>query len=705
MKVLYKSLCFIAAIAAMSLTSCQKESLKPAEGSTTITVHASVEDVANATKTYIEDDQLYWSENERMWVVTFNDDAEADAAMFGSDSFTRSEDGLTGDFTVKINDTNTNKYIVGITPQSTSVSSDNKKAYDYKIQLPAKQTATAASYDPNAYPLITRPADLPLDNNAWRAFYVRVAALNLLNITNLNDDIRSVVITFPEGQDAAGNRKFDLSKTTPGEIYYGGTNEITVSYGTAIPAATVTKTVWFTSWEVTINPDEKITVKVASDTKTYTKEFTANQEIVLEENFLNTLPIDMSGAIVEEIPAGEDLSGEYLIVGPKSGAYHYMLTETGKDFINGSNNGISKSIENLTCADFYGETNIEDYVWTVTSTNGGYTIQSKSTTKFININSDSAQLEDAEDVLVISKEEDGSYKVQESVGNEYSLCFNNSASPVRFKPYKPSSNQQPIYFIPWVESTEPALIVSETSKTVDATAESVTFEYTTRNIEGDVTATEEADAYNIISNVSATNGVVTVTLTPNTEDKEKTATVKLSATGVEPVILTVIQKAYVTSGMIKFVGFEAEEGYTSGNNYQNDHSQGDWTIIYGAVTTTDKISGAQSLQMRGYTSNSGGESYFMLKEDKILTGVTYITFKATRTSGDLLISHKINDGEWSEPKPMNIGTTVDEYTYVISDVAHSDKVNIKFENSTPKADKNRITVDDISFYNSVPPVE
>ena len=541
MKVLYKSLCFIAAIAAMSLTSCQKESLKPAEGSTTITVHASVEDVANATKTYIEGNQLFWSENERMWVVTFNDDAEANAAMFGSDSFTRSEDGLTGDFTVKINDTNTNKYIVGITPQSTSVSSDNKKAYDYKIQLPAKQTATAASYDPNAYPLITRPADLPLDNNAWRASYVRVAALNLLNITNLNDDIRSVVITLPEGQDAAGNRKFDLSKTTPGEIYYGGTNEITVSYGTAIPAATVTKTVWFTSWGVTINSDEKITVKVASDTKTYTKEFTAKEEIVLEENFLNILPIDMSGAKVEEIPAGEDLSGEYLIVGPKSEAYHYMLNTTGKDYIIGSTNGISKNIADLTCADFYGEAGIENYVWVVSSTNGGYTIKNKSTNQFINISSDSAQLESDEAVLILDKQDDGSYKVQESAGSEYSLCFNFSANPVRFKPYKPSSNQQPIYFIPWVESTEPTLIVSESSKTVDAAAESVTFEYIARNLTGKVTADEGSDPDNIISSISVNEeaSTVTVELIENLDEKEKTATVILSADGVDPVTLTI----------------------------------------------------------------------------------------------------------------------------------------------------------------------
>ena len=183
--------------------------------------------------------------------------------------------------------------------------------------MPAKQTATAASYDPNAYPLITRPADLPLYNNAWRASYVRVAALNLLNITNLNDDIRSVVITLPRRAGCCRKQEIRPLENHPGEIHYGGTNEITVSYGTAIPAATVTKTVWFTSWGVTINSDEKITVKVASDTKTYTKEFTAKEEIVLEENFLNILPIDMSGAKVEEIPAGEDLSGEYLIVGPK----------------------------------------------------------------------------------------------------------------------------------------------------------------------------------------------------------------------------------------------------------------------------------------------------------------------------------------------------------------------------------------------------
>lgn len=703
MKTSYRLFGLIAAISAMSLASCQKENFNPPGEEGTITVHATVEDVANASKSHIVGTQLYWDAEEQMEIIAF--DETNDAKHGTSTGFTVSDNRLTATFTVP-DITESKTKIAGVHPASVSVA-DNKYANRYKVILPFVQNATADSYDPSAYIVVTRPEDVSSlgDSKDWHASYVRITALNRFDVTGLKESIKSVTITFPAGQEAAGRRYIDLNSATGGEVYDGETNEITVNYAAPLVPVDGAATVWFASWKVDVVNGETVTIKAASETKTYTKTFTAGTDFSLLENYLNILPIDMTGATEEDIQTGEDLSGEYLIVGPKSEAYHYMLNTTGKDYIIGSTNGISKNIADLTCADFYGEAGIENYVWVVSSTNGGYTIKNKSTNQFINISSDSAQLESDEAVLILDKQDDGSYKVQESAGSEYSLCFNSSANPVRFKPYKPSSNQQPIYFIPWVESTEPTLIVSESSKTVDAAAESVTFEYIARNIKGDVTVAKGSDTDNIITNVSAADGVVTVTLTPNTEEKEKTATVKLSATGVEPVILTVIQKAYVTSGMIKFVGFEAEEGYTSGNNYQNDHSQGDWTIIYGAVTTTDKISGAQSLQMRGYTSNSGGESYFMLKEDKILTGVTYITFKAKyKSSGDLLVSHKINDGEWSEPKPMHIGTTANEYTYVISNVTHSDKVNVKFENSTPQK-SNRITVDDISFYNSIPPVE
>ena len=156
--------------------------------------------------------------------------------------------------------------------------------------------------------------------------------------------------------------------------------------------------------------------------------------------------------------------------------------------------------------------------------------------------------------------------------------------------------------------------------------------------------------------------------------------------------------------MIKFVGFEAEEGYTSGNNYLNDHSQVDWTIWQGAVTSTKSavISGSQSLQLRGYANQT--ESYFMLKDQSVLTGVTYIKFKAKRAKGspNLKISYKMDSGEWSEPKEISVTSTASDYTYIVSSTSHSNAVNIKFELTTPGTKDTQLSVDDIEFYNSAP---
>ena len=682
MKTSYRLFGLIAAISAMSLASCQKENFNPAGEEGTITVHATVEDVANASKSHIVGTQLYWDAEEQMEIIAFDETNDAEHGT--STGFTVSDNRLTATFTVP-DITEGKTKIAGVHPASVSVA-DNKYANRYKVILPFVQNATADSYDPSAYIVVTRPEDVSSlgDSKEWHASYVRVTALNRFDVTGLKESIKSVTITFPTGQEAAGRRNIDLNSATGGEVYDGETNEITVNYAAPLVPVDGAATVWFASWNVSVAVGETVTIKAASDTKTYTKTFTAGTEFSLLENYLNILPIDMTGATEEDIQTGEDLSGEYLIITTNGSTnWAYMSDYSNDDYFNGvlSSAPASRAFATLTKDDFVGA---DDYIWTVSKVADGYTLYNAAKNYYLNLNSSNTTANTSETAITldVTLNENGSYQINRP-GSTRSLRGNHVGGAWRFGNYVTTGSQQDIYLIPWVESTEPVLIVSETSKTVAAAAESVTFEYIARNIEGDVT----------------------VALTPITEDKTKTATVTLSAAGVESVTLTITQSAYVASGMIKFVGFEADEGYSAEQNYQNDHSQGDWTIIYGAVTKTDKISGDQSLQMRGYSSNSGGESYFMLKENSALTGVTYITFKAKyKSSGDLLVSHKINDGEWSDPKPMHIGTTANEYTYVISNVTHSDKVNVKFENSTPQK-SNRITVDDISFYNSVPPVE
>ena len=703
MKTSYRLFGLIAAISAMSLVSCQKENFNQAGEDGTITVHATVEDVANATKSHIEGTQLYWDAEEQMEIVAFDESNAATHAT--STGFTVYDDHLTATFTVPDITANKTK-IAGVHPASTSVDK-NEYADKYKVTLPAVQNATADSYDPDAYIVITRPEDVSSlgDSKDWHASYVRVTALNRFDVTGLKESIKSVTITFPTGQEAAGRRYIDLNSATGGEVYHDKTNEITVNYAAPLVPADGAATVWFASWNVSVAVGETVTIKAASDTKTYTKTFTAGTEFSLLENYLNILPIDMTGATEEDIQTGEDLSGEYLIITTNGSTnWAYMSDYSNDDYFDGvlSSAPASRAFSTLTKDDFVGA---DDYIWTVSKVADGYTLYNAAKNYYLNLDSSEniANTSETAITLDVTLNENGSYQINRPRSNR-SLRGNYVGSAWRFGNYVTTGSQQDIYLIPWVESTEPVLIVSETSKTVAAAAESVTFEYIARNIEGDVTVAKGSDTDNIITNVSAADGVVTVTLNPNTDDKTKTATVTLSATGVEPVTLTITQSAYVASGMIKFVGFEADEGYSAGTDYRNDHSQGDWTIWQGAVTSTKSavISGSQSLQLRGYANQT--ESYFMLKDQSVLTGVTYIKFKAKRAKGspNLKISYKMDSGEWSEPKEISVTSTASDYTYIVSSTIHSNAVNIKFELTTPGTKDTQLSVDDIEFYNSVP---
>ena len=114
------------------------------------------------------------------------------------------------------------------------------------------------------------------------------------------------------------------------------------------------------------------------------------------------------------------------------------------------------------------------------------------------------------------------------------------------------------------------LTVSQPEQTVAADAESVSFTYVAKNITGEITSVEGTDANNIISavNVDKASSTVNVTLNPNTEDVEKTATIILSADGVEPIILTVTQKGYIAAGTV-ITDILTTTGFNAGASYKN----------------------------------------------------------------------------------------------------------------------------------------
>ena len=363
MKQIYKPLCFIAAIAAMSLTSCQKDEFKPdGNGKTAvITVHAVAEDLANATKTHIEGSQVLWDADEQMKIILFGD-SESNIKAFDSESFTPDADNTTGTFTVTVN-TTTHTKMAGIYPSSAAGWVEAEAAAP--IALPSRQAATASSYDPAAYVMITAPDDLKEGDFTWEAYYKRIAALNKFTLTNLPNGVKRVIVTFPEGQNAAGTRNFDLTTGEPGDIS-NGSNAIDVRYASVLGAGS--NDIWFTSWAVDMKEGDPLIIKAETADKAYTKTFTAKQTgELLRENYLNSGTFDMSDAKEETLtPVPEFEEGEYWIMAntnegwkvaePVSSSYGYLYVD----------NAIMKDGAPVSTA---------SNVFTITAVEGGYTIQ------------------------------------------------------------------------------------------------------------------------------------------------------------------------------------------------------------------------------------------------------------------------------------------------------------------------------------------
>ena len=570
MNKMYKPIGFIAAVTAMSLVSCQKQELRPSTEGTTITVNATVEDAANLTKTSIEEvDGVYninWDENEVMQAVVWNESKNNDVA---SSAFSKEADG-TGIFSVTIPAGEWTN-IAGIYPSESSSKASGDSQSRWRINLPTAQTPAAGSYDPKAYVLIARPATLPSDLTGYEynAFYYRATALNRFRINNLEHggNIVSARITFPEGQKVSGHKRVDLTTTTVTSYNANNLNYVDLNYAAAPLAATDSNyDLWFTTWGVSVSAEETVTVEITTEDYKYTKSFTGNTA-EFKENCLNLLALNMTGAEAEELTPADDYSGEYLIVTTDGSTnWAYMSDYESSRFAGTlSSASASRDFATLTKDDFAGA---DDYIWTVSKVANGYTLYNAAKRYYLNLNSNSttANTSDTAITLDVILNDDGTYQISYP-GSTRSLRGNYVDRAWRFANYVTTGSQKDIYLLPWVESTEPALIVSEASKTVAAEATEVVFEYIARNLTGDVTATIASDESQIISGqpvVNAGASTVTVTLNPNTDEVEKTATITLSADGVEPVTLTITQRAKPAAGTKYYVKVTEEPADWSG---------------------------------------------------------------------------------------------------------------------------------------------
>lgn len=521
------------AAAAMAFTSCQKEeTAAPETVSATLTMHADVEQ----TKTYLENNAVLWGNGEAVTLYV----GSGETAKFFDSASTDDYDGkASASFTFEIKEvTEADSYALGgVYPVSASKGIDNNdNPKSFKIALPATQNAEPGKYDPSAYIMVLKPEAVETLPSEYTASFRRAVALNKITLTNVKEDISTIEITVPNTKYLAGRRNFDLTTGESGEVYENGGRTNTIKVNSAFPAGTID--VWFTSWGVELAAGQELTVKMISPSKIYTRTIAAKEGgIKFVEGDLNKLTVNMASA-TEEV--NTDLSGDYLIASVPE-AWNLMSGTNGGKYYSRIVSGVTTSATDVKCADFYSVAEVNDCIWTVEKMGDNYSIKNKTTGKYVSYTGEDNDAYTSDDAVeLVLSEKDGVMTVESKAVAGRKLKYN-STSP-RFAFY--TTDQTPLYFIPWEADTTPRIFVNENNYEVEAAEGSIDIVYTTNDVvTGQIKATVKSGASMAINSTSVADGKVTVNYAANTAQDPKTATIVLSYDGAEPQEVVITQAA------------------------------------------------------------------------------------------------------------------------------------------------------------------
>ena len=172
--------------------------------------------------------------------------------------------------------------------------------------------------------------------------------------------------------------------------------------------------------------------------------------------------------------------------------------------------------------------------------------------------------------------------------------------------------------------------------------------------------------------------------------------------------ITIIVIEESTSGrteeVIYTVGFESSEGFTATTEYNNKNPKqvgptgAKWEIVSGTPSTSDKIEGSQSVQMRYYKSLNGVIPSVTSKFT--FENATIMSFKAKNSANGLNIKvEKSTDGStWTGSQTFTLSTSAKSFEYVISN--EGETVYLRFVyiwNETSDGKSAKVTIDTISI--------
>lgn len=697
-----KSLTCLAAIA-LSFAACQKNELSIVEKSeSTFTFTSAKPQLEGETRTEYTGSTIQWSKGDAIrmaftvdgvWQTTDGDavvtNGKSNAMMYASTTLSAATE--TAEFSIpnKFTTEAEGEYVFyTIYPSSASYESFTY-APSATLKMPSDQTPSANSFDAGADVMFgksieeytSRPSTaIPLD---WTRL-VAHGDITLKGLQNTveGETITSIKLTAQDGADLVGTHYFDLTTEALTCPSSNTTANVLTIYGDKL---SIDENGNVEFW-MCILPETITSLKVEVETNKafYTREITGIS-LAFAQNKRNTLSIKMDGVErVEKQPATQLIAdGNYVI------AYNDQMMVA-------ATSGTYQQKANLsTVTDGNGNLIVDEnalWAFTYDSGNDVYYIASVSEEKYLSGNGSGTNLtlvaENSKVGFTASESSsvEGSYNLTVTTSGKTRGIGYNTDAP-RFAMYVGSEFQPiDIKILPAVIDMTPSVTFAETSKTVSATTTEVTFAYSSKYLAAIPEVNVVTDEDEIVVEAVAADGVVTVTLNENTDNKEKIATLTFSCDGVDDVELSVTQLA-AASGETLTLDFE---------NAASSYS--DWTI-------TNIVPQKNTITAHGgsyYGNTNSKESGSIQTVNKIVSPGTltfYVSKESTNTNASSVwkVSVSTDGSTWTQvgdDQAAASGITKGTWKEVTRDLSSYSNVYVKIEYAGTSAIR---CIDDVSL--------
>lgn len=326
------------AVAAMGLSACSNEfedtNKRPNIGDVVVTFVADAEATRTSVDTSSDDAPVFsWDENETFAVLE-----QTDALAVASNVTYENVDGkahISAAFAT--NEGKDSYQYVTIYPASGYVSAEGISSAT--LVLPAKQTMSETSYDPNADLMVSKVVATDAQPTAAQQVqFTRVAAVVKMTLKNfgmeLGDEVEQVIF-MAEGKSLAGSITADLNAP----------HDFTVNEGVSSVSVATTSTsdVYFTVLPTTLEAGDSYTIIVITNKKLYLKQGTIPEDksLTFEAGMVNRFGVNMMGVAASEkwtlvkdastLKQGDIVTiaaKDYNVVIGKQSSYYPMASQT-----------------------------------------------------------------------------------------------------------------------------------------------------------------------------------------------------------------------------------------------------------------------------------------------------------------------------------------------------------------------------------------